>query len=165
MEKVLLCYEYHCKQKGAKYETKCLKNQTETERIRKEEEEGRGKRGIFNFSLLFVSSLFLFFLFFSFFNCFRRGQTSFSNVFFLKGGFVQITCAISLHLGARALSSDDTLPERERGKDEQHQRVLRGKRRWWWWSWSARGCKHILPCVSDAVLFSPIAYFAAPSRS
>ena len=27
---------------------------------------------------------------------------------------MQITCAISLHLGARALSSDDTLPERER---------------------------------------------------
>ena len=46
---------------------------------------------------------------------------------------MQITCAISLHLGARALSSDDTLPERERGKDEQHERVLRGKRGWWWW--------------------------------
>ena len=83
MEKVLLCYEYHCKQKGAKYETKCLKNQTETERIRKEEEEGRGKRGIFNFSLLFVSSLFLFF----FFNCVFEKRTNFSptNVFFLKG--------------------------------------------------------------------------------
>jgi hypothetical protein len=82
MEKVLLCYEYHCKQKGAKYETKCLKNQTETERIRKEEEEGRGKRGIFNFSLLFVSSLFLFFLFFSFFNCFRKEDKLLFPTFF-----------------------------------------------------------------------------------
>ena len=82
MEKVLLCYEYHCKQKGAKYETKCLKNQTETERIRKEEEEGRGKRGIFNFSLLFVSSLFLFFLFFFFFQLFSKRTNFFFQRFF-----------------------------------------------------------------------------------
>ena len=84
MEKVLLCYEYHCKQKGAKYETKCLKNQTETERIRKEEEEGRGKRGIFNFSLLFVSSLFLFFFFFLFSTVFEEDKLLFPTFFFKK---------------------------------------------------------------------------------
>ena len=123
----------------------------------------RKKKRNFDFSLLAVSLLSFFFSFSTVFE--KRTNFSPTNVFFLKGGFVQITCAISLHLGARALSSDDTLPERERGKDEQHERVLRGKRGWWWWSWSLRGCKHILPCVSDAVLFSPIAYFAAPSRS
>ena len=72
-------------QKGAKYERQnALKTRQRQERIRKEEEEGRGKRGIFNFSLLFVSSLFLFFLFFSFFNCFRRGQTSLQRFFFKR---------------------------------------------------------------------------------
>ena len=61
------------------------KHQTETERIRKEEEEGRGKRGIFNFSLLFVSSLFLFFLFFSFFNgVFEEDKLLFPTFFFKK---------------------------------------------------------------------------------
>ena len=43
------------------------------EKIKEEEKEG------FNFSLLFVSSLFLFFLFFSFFNCFRKKNKLLSN--------------------------------------------------------------------------------------
>ena len=158
------------KQKGAKYERQNARTpdrETDTRHDR-EQNKRRGKRGISIISLCFLSLLSFFFFFFFLFSTVFEKRTNFffQRFFFKRGGFVQITCAISLHLGARALSSDDTLPERERGKDEQHERVLRGKRGWWWWwSWSVRGCKHILPCVSDAVLFSPIAYFAAPSRS
>jgi len=80
-----LCYEYHCKQKGAKYETKCLKNQTETERIRKEEEEGRGKRGISIISLCFLSLLsFFFFFFFLFSTVFEEDKLLFPTFFFKK---------------------------------------------------------------------------------
>ena len=104
------------KQKGAKYERvlKCQKTRqrdrqqtsdmTEN-RIKEEEKE----------EFRFLSAVSLLSFFFSFSTVFEK-RTNFSptNVFFFKGGFVQITCAISLHLGARALSSDDTLPERER---------------------------------------------------
>jgi len=108
------------KQKGAKYERvlKCQKTrqrdrqqtsdiQTSDIRHSEEKEEFR-----------FLSAVSLLSFFFSFSTVFEK-RTNFSptNVFFLKGGFVQITCAISLHLGARALSSDDTLPERERERE------------------------------------------------
>ena len=88
MEKVLLCYEYHCKQKGAKYETKCLKNQTETERIRKERGEREEEKEGFSISLCFLSlSLSLFFLFFSFFQLFSKRTNFFFQRFFLKRWF------------------------------------------------------------------------------
>lgn len=110
MEKVLL------QTKGGKIREslKMPKNQTERQttdmtenRIKEEEKEGFQK---FLSAGLFSLSFFLFQL------CFRKKNKLLSNerFFFLRGGFVQITCAISLHLGARALSSDDTLPERER---------------------------------------------------
>ena len=79
MEKVDFCVT---KTKGGKIrESKMPKHQTErqttdmTENRIKEEE----KEGFQNFSLLFVSSLFLFFLFFSFFNCFRKKNKLLSN--------------------------------------------------------------------------------------
>ena len=110
MEKVLLCYQ---NKRGQNTRDKMPKNQTERQttdmtenRIKEEEKEGGFQ---FLSAGLFSLSFFLFQL------CFRKKNKLLSNErFFFKGGFVQITCAISLHLGARALSSDDTLPERER---------------------------------------------------
>ena len=115
MEKVLLCYQ---NKRGQNTRDKMPKHQTErqttdmTERQRGENKR-RGKRG-FQFLSAFCLFSLSFFSFFFFFQLFSKRTNFFFQRFFLKGGFVQITCAISLHLGARALSSDDTLPERER---------------------------------------------------
>ena len=91
----------------------------------KNQRKRRGKRRIVLSLRVFglLSSLFFFLLFFG-----KKNFETFSNVFFLKGGGgFGANYMRNFFTFARALYRA-TLYQRERGKDEQHQRILRGKR-------------------------------------
>ena len=93
-------------------------------KAQKTNEKEEEKEGYFSLSVCLVFSLlFSFFFFFR-----KKEQRNFLQRFFFKGGGgFRANYMRNFFTFARALYRA-TLYQRERGKDEQHQRILRGKR-------------------------------------